>query len=113
MDPLLLVAVYAALTLVGSLVGGWVPLVARMSHERTQLLMSLVAGLMLGVGVLHMLPHAYFQLRDLDRTVWWVMVGLLATFFLQRFFHFHQHELPEIDHDTGHAAACDHAHPAH
>jgi zinc and cadmium transporter len=115
MNPALLVAAYAALTLVGSLVGGWVPLMGRMSHSRTQLLMSVVAGLMLGVGVFHMLPHAYFQLHDLDRTVWWMMVGLLTTFFLQRFLHFHQHEPPDAtDHDHGHDhSPHDHAHHHH
>jgi zinc and cadmium transporter len=95
MSPPLLVAVFAGLTVVASLVGGWIPLVARMSHARTQMMMSLVAGLMLGVGVFHMLPHAYAQLGSLDQAVWWLMVGLLGTFFLQRFFHFHQHEAPE------------------
>jgi zinc and cadmium transporter len=95
MTPPLLVAFYAALTLVASLIGGWIPLLARMTHARTQVMMSLVAGLMLGVGVFHMLPHAYAQLGSLDQAVWWLMVGLLGTFFLQRFFHFHQHEAPE------------------
>src|SRR3989304_2596344 len=112
MPPPLLVAVYAGLTLIGSLVGGWIPLVARMTHQRMQLMMSLVAGLMLGVGVFHMLPHAYAQLHSLDQAVWWVMVGLLATFFLQRFFHFHQHEAAEgLDPaGGGHDHPHDHAH---
>jgi len=34
MSPPWLVAGYAALTLVGSLVGGWIPLLARMTHAR-------------------------------------------------------------------------------
>lgn len=95
MSPPWLVAGYAALTLVGSLVGGWIPLLARMTHARMQLMMSGVAGLMLGVGLFLMLPHAAMEL-PLDDVAVWMMAGLLTTFFLQRFFHFHQHESPEI-----------------
>ena len=85
------VGLYAVIILVASLGGGWLPIVARLSHTHTQVLMSFVAGLMLGVGVFHMLPHANMETRSLDQTVWWLMIGLLTMFFLQRFFHFHQH----------------------
>ncbi|MGE0605810.1 MAG: ZIP family metal transporter [Pirellulales bacterium] len=119
MKPELLVALYAALTFFASLAGGWIPVLARLTHAGTQLMMSVVAGLMLGVGVFHMLPHAVYALPqstdgtlDLDRAVWWTMVGLLATFFLQRFFHFHQHELPEPDEHGHHDADCSHHHEA-
>lgn len=111
------VFVYAAATLAASLIGGWVPLWTRMTHARTHLMMSLVAGLMLGVGVFHMLPHAAAETGSVDRSVQWLMAGLLAMFFLQRFSHFHQHEMPEAaepeheHHETHiHGAACDHKH---
>ncbi len=113
------VAVYCLLILVASLAGGWIPLVARLSHTHTQLLMSFVAGLMLGVGVFHMLPHAFHGIGSIDRTVWWLMIGLLVMFFLQRLFHFHQHGPVELEpstapahehhHDHDHDAACGHA----
>jgi zinc and cadmium transporter len=114
---------YSTLILFASLAGGWVPFVARLTHTRTQLLMSFVAGMMLGVGVFHMLPHAVSQIGSLDRAVWWMMVGLLAMFFLQRVFHFHQHGPGDVeamesthashDHDHDHAHdhdVCQHAH---
>lgn len=117
MSPPLLVAVYALLTLVASLAGGWIPALARLTHAGMQVLMSFVAGLMLGVGVFHMIPHAVFALPSaadealpIDRTVWWVMVGLLSTFFLQRFFHFHQHEVPDPSSEHSHHADCEHEH---
>lgn len=118
MSPPLVVFWYALLTLIASLLGGWIPLLLRMTHARTQLMMSLVAGLMLGVGVFHMLPHAAADgLLSLDRAVWWMMVGLLFMFFLQRFFHFHQHEAPEVltggDQAADHLRQVDHVHGDH
>jgi zinc and cadmium transporter len=105
---------YSGLIVLASLAGGWVPLVARLTHTRTQLLMSFVAGMMLGVGVFHMLPHAAHEIGSVDRTAWWLMLGLLAMFFLQRLFHFHQHGPRELeqpcDHDHDHDGAAEHLH---
>jgi zinc and cadmium transporter len=122
------VVLYCLLILLASLAGGWISLVGQLTHTRTQLLMSFVAGLMLGVGMFHMLPHAAHETGSLDRTVWWAMAGLLVMFFLQRFFHFHQHgptEMalvehhpyagePSCDHDHDHDHVADHYHaPSH
>lgn len=92
-------AVYCLLVLFASLAGGWLPLVVRLTHLRLQLATSFVAGLMLGIALLHFLPHAAEQMGSLNRTVAWVLGGFLAMFFLQRFFHFHHHDLPEGDPD--------------
>jgi zinc and cadmium transporter len=88
-------ALYGLLIVLASLAGGWLTLVIKPTHTRLQLGTSFVAGLMLGVGLLHLLPHAYHQLHSLDRAVMWVLIGFLAVFFLQRFFHFHHHDVPE------------------
>ena len=111
-----LLGIYCSMVLLASLVGGWLPLVVRLTHTRLQMAISLVAGLMLGIALLHFLPDAAEQLHSLDRTVTWVLVGFLAMFFLQRFFHFHHHDLPEGDpedchHD--HAGADEHGHTHH
>lgn len=90
-------AAYCLLILVSSLAGGWIPLAVRLTHTRLQVATSFVAGLMLGVGVLHMLPHAWLQLGSVDRAVAWLLGGFLVMFFLQRFFHFHHHDVPEED----------------
>jgi zinc and cadmium transporter len=43
-----------------------------------QFLMSLVAGLMLGVAILHLLPHAAVDLPSLDHAVAWMLIGPLG-----------------------------------
>jgi zinc and cadmium transporter len=101
-----LLVIYCALVLLASLAGGWLPLLIRLTHTRLQMAISFVAGLMLGIALLHFLPDAAEQLRSLDRTVAWVLGGFLAMFFLQRFFHFHHHDLPEGDPED----CCHHEH---
>src|SRR5436853_5185150 len=92
---MILLTVYCALIILASLVGGWLPLLVRLTHTRLQLATSFVAGLMLGVGVLHLLPHALHQFGSIDRTAGWVLAGFVVMFFIQRFFHFHHHDVPE------------------
>lgn len=92
-----MLVIYCVFVLFASLAGGWLPLIIRLTHTRLQIAISLVAGLMLGIALLHFLPDASEQLGSLDRTVAWMLGGFLAMFFLQRFFHFHHHDLPEGD----------------
>jgi zinc and cadmium transporter len=107
-----LLVFYCLFVLLASLAGGWLPLLFHLTHTRLQMAISLVAGLMLGIALLHFLPDAEAQLHSLDRTMAWVLGGFLAMFFLQRFFHFHHHDLPEGDPEDcchGHASD-DHGH---
>lgn len=90
-------AIYCVLILVSSLVGGAVPLWIHLTHTRMQLATSFVAGLMLGVGVLHLLPHAWFQIGSVDTVMQWMLGGFLVMFFVQRFLHFHHHDVPDED----------------
>jgi zinc and cadmium transporter len=127
-----LLVIYCVFVLFASLAGGWLPLVVRLTHTGLQIAISLVAGLMLGIALLHFLPDASGQLGSLDRTVAWMLGGFLTMFFLQRFFHFHHHDLPEgdpedcchdehpvephghdHDHPHDHAHEHEHAHHAH
>src|SRR5208282_4749574 len=83
------------------------------THTRLQMAISFVAGLMLGIALLHFLPDANEQLHSLDRTAAWMLGGFLSMFFLQRFFHFHHHDSAEGDPedcDHGHAVPDDHDH---
>lgn len=89
-----LLAVYCLLILMASLVGGAVPIMMRLTHTTMQLSVSFVAGVMLGVGFLHMLPHALVQLRDPGETMLWVLGGFLLMFFIQRYLAVHQHVAP-------------------
>jgi zinc and cadmium transporter len=115
-----LLTIYCALVLLASLAGGWLLLIVRPTHRRLQMAISLVAGLMLGIALLHFLPGAAEQLHSVDRTVAWMLSGFLVMFFVQRFFHFHHHDSPEGDpEDCSHEHASaddddhDHGHHAH
>ena len=115
LSPNGLLAIYCFLVLLASLAGGWLLLIIRPTHARLQIAISLVAGLMLGISLLHFLPDAAEQLQSVDRTVMWVLGGFLAMFFVQRFFHFHHHDSPEGDpedccHENGHDHGDDHGH---
>ena len=89
-----------------SILGGWLLQRLRPSHKQMQHLISVVAGLMLGIAVLHMLPHALEAGPRLTphQAGAAMLGGMLVTFFLLRWFHFHQHEPAAIvtcteDHD--------------
>src|SRR5271155_3963661 len=99
-------AIYCSLVLLASLAGGWLLLIIRPTHSRLQIAISFVAGLMLGIALLHFLPDADDQLHSIDRVVAWLLGGFLTMFFVQRFFHFHHHDVPEGDPED-----CCHDHP--
>ncbi|MFO0871647.1 MAG: ZIP family metal transporter [Pirellulales bacterium] len=116
-----LLAVYSVLIVGASLLGGFVPSVMRLGHRRMQMLLSVVGGLMLGVGLLHQLPHSLIIAkqgdRDIDWCMGWLVGGLLLTFFLIRWFHAHSHDEAEPEGDAaspGDSGACppaaDHEH---
>lgn len=109
--PMLLTG-YCALIVAGSLFGGWLPSLLTLTHTRMQTIVSFVGGLMLGIAVFHLIPHASRQLRDLDTTMMWMMAGILLMFFLIRTFHFHNHGIAEdsADDDACDPCAQDHAH---
>ncbi len=90
MSPAALVLAYCLLIVAASLVGGWLPSRVELTHTRLQVVMSFVAGLMLGVSLFHMLPHATREI-SIDRAIWWLMLGLMTMFFLVRVFDFHHH----------------------
>ena len=106
LSPSWLLVVYCALVLLASLAGGWLLLAVHLTHTRLQMAVSFVAGLMLGIALFHFLPDAEEQLHSLDQTVHWLLGGFLAMFFVQRFFHFHHHDLPEGDPED----CCEHDH---
>jgi zinc and cadmium transporter len=92
-----LLTAYCLLAMLASLAGGWLLLLIHLTHTRLQLAVSFVAGLMLGIALLHFLPDAEKQMHSLKLTANWMLAGFLTMFFVQRFFHFHHHDLPEGD----------------
>ncbi len=103
------IVAYCLLIILASVLGGALPSFIRLTHGRMQTIISFVAGLMLGVGLWHMLPHAVVELGSLDRALSWMMIGLLGMFFMIRLFHFHQHEVATEGDDTHDA----HEHGSH
>jgi len=115
---------YCLCILAASLLGGMAPLWFRLTHRGMELFSSFVAGVMLGVGLLDMLPHALLAAEG-DPTgavtpksiAVATLAGLLAMFFIERFFCFHHHS---VDLDEGgdlaaadcHDAGCDRHGPA-
>ena len=108
LSPALLLVLYCIAIALFSLVGGLLPGLVRMTHTRTQLIMSFVSGLMLGVAFYHLLPHSIaLQHSPLgaDTSVWWLMIGLIVMLLLLRMFHFHQHDFSgeeDVHHDHHH-----------
>ncbi|QGJ70144.1 Zinc and cadmium transporter [Planctomycetales bacterium 10988] len=90
-----LLTFYCAVIIFGSLLGGWLPSLVKLTHTRLQAMVSFVAGLMLGVSLLHLLPHAVAEGLSINQAVGWMLGGLLGMFFLVRAFHFHHHVAPE------------------
>lgn len=123
LSPAVLLAIYCLLILAASLGGGVLPIWLRLTHTRMQIATSAVAGLMLGVGLLHMFAHAAENLGSVHTAVGWMLGGFLVMFFVQRFFHFHHHDVPEGDPTSccaedeakeGHThASCGHDHHHH
>lgn len=93
MSEAALLGAYSIALVLFSLVGGSLPQRLEMNHTRTQLVMSLVSGLMLGIAFFHLLPHALEMspgVLSLGAVMAWAMLGLVAMLLLLRLFHFHQ-----------------------
>jgi zinc and cadmium transporter len=127
MSPLAWVVLYSLAVLLFSLAGGSVPLLGRVSHGRLQLYLSLSAGVMLGASFFHVMPDAFKSSGDLFG--WWMALGVIAVFSIERFLaphthepdvkapvHLHEHKSVEghkHDHDHKHDHAHNHGHEHH
>lgn len=113
--PLLLV--YCVLIIAASIMGGRLSTLLRMTHLRTQLLMSGVGGLMLGIALLHLMPHGVQVLGSSAKMGLGALAGLIVMFLMIRLFHTHDHSGPDnghdhstSGHDHGHSHDSDHSH---
>jgi len=117
--PFLTLAIQLVVVAVAAYAGGSSLSFLSMGHRRMQVLLSLTAGVLLGVGLLHLLPHAFLQLdRQIDTTMAWVLVGFFLMFLLERAFHGHSHHTadggdPNHEHACGHDHARDHGDHGH
>ena len=95
MESLLVLAGYSAAIFAAAILGGRVSALGTMTHVRTQVLMSLVAGFILGIAIYHLLPHSLEHIPGpgaVNKAVGWTMAGLILMVFLLRIFQFHQHD---------------------
>lgn len=105
-SPDILLLLYSAALLGVSLVGGGVTGRLEMTHTRTQLAMSLVSGLMLGIALFHLLPHAVLTVgteSGMNAVMAWVALGLVTMLLLLRLLHFHQPDLHHVEQHVHHA----------
>lgn len=86
---------YCVLALLAALVGGMMPGLFKLTHTRLQVAVSFVAGLMLGLSLLGLFPHATHEIGSVHRSAAWLLTGFLLMFFLQRFLPFHHHDVAE------------------
>jgi zinc and cadmium transporter len=107
MTPFILLGLYSVALAASSLLGGRLPSYFAMTHTRTQLAMSFVSGVMLGIAFLHLLPHALAASRGehgISTTMTWTLFGLVIMLLLLRLLHFHQPDYP------GQPSSCHHDH---
>ena len=111
---LILLLGYALAILSASLLGGYLPTVVAMTHTRIQMVMSFVAGFILGVALYHLLPHGLVMIRGpgaVEKAVGLMMFGIILMVLLLRIFHFHQHEFGDEAGDFPHEHTREHANP--
>lgn len=105
---------YCLAIVAASLLGGVLPKLVALTHERLQLSISFVGGLMLGISVFHLLPHALVEVggQRVDAVMLSLMLGMIVMFLLLRMFHFHNHGPAEVS-EPGHSHDHDHDHDEH
>ena len=119
---------YCVLILLASVGGGMIPDLLKLTHRRLEIAVSFVAGVMLGVALLHMLPHALAAAITQSQTatggvdenavlviMLWLIAGFLVMFLIERFFSYHHHDVPEDEEEAGEpfTTGLEHAHGVH
>ena len=107
--PLASLAIYLVLIAAAAYAGGTSVAFLSLGHRRMQVLLSVTGGVMLGVALLHLLPHAYFELSGrIEPTMAWVLAGFFLMVLLERAFHGHAHHAADGSHGCGHDHTHDH-----
>ena len=94
-SPPVLLAAYSVAVFAASVIGGRLSEYGAMTHMRTQVVMSFVAGFLAGVALFHLLPHSLERIpgpEAVEAAVLWVVFGMVAMIVLLRAFPFHQHD---------------------
>ena len=105
-----LLALYDTALFAASLLGSGLPRLFRMTHIRTQMVLSLISGLMLGVALLYLIPHVFAADQAIDTVMILTLSGLIFMLLLLRWFHSHQHDFASAAADCELASADEHHH---
>ena len=105
--PQVLLVVYVVVIFIASIIGGRLSEFGVLTHKRTQLAMSVVAGFILGIALFHLLPHSFDLVPGPNSAVnvmLGVATGMISMVILQRVFQFHQHDFSDESgvHRQGH-----------
>lgn len=98
MSPYLLALLFSLPIVVASLVGGWLPNIIKFTHTKTQVFLAFVSGFMIGISVLHLLPHGIEQIASVhdEAAVQLGAVsmlgGVVIMFGILRLLSYHDHE---------------------
>jgi zinc and cadmium transporter len=112
MDAVPWLALYCGLIFVGSMLGGYVPLLGQITHSRLQFYLTASAGIMLGASFFHVMPDA-FEKCGSPMFGWWTAAAVVGMFCIERFIAPHSHEIDGGgDHNSG-QPTCDHHHHDH
>lgn len=111
------IVLYSSLVLLASLFGGYLPFRRHVTHSTLQLYLSVAAGVMLGASFFHIMPEAMERAKGLFG--WWMSLGVVGLFCIERFVAPHSHEVGAGGHDHhnhhehGHAHEHEHHEHAH
>jgi len=83
---------YCAAILAASLMGGYLPFLRHVTHSWLQFYLSLAAGVMLGAAFFHVMPEA-IELSGPNLFGWWMSLGTVGLFCIERFIAPHSHEV--------------------
>ncbi len=93
--PLVLLAIYCPAVFAAAMLGGWLSALGALTHTRTQVVMSLVAGFILGIALYHLLPHGLELIpgpESLEQGMLATALGVVLMVGLLRIFQFHRHD---------------------
>ncbi len=97
-QSLLILLIYSIALFGVAYMSGRLPTLGKMTHTRTQMIMSLVAGFILGIAMFHLLPHSLERIPGddaVEKAMTWMVLGIVVLVFFLHIFHFHQHNFSE------------------
>ena len=108
--PIVVLTAQLAVIATAAFAGGSSLTLLSLGHRRMQVLLSITGGILLGVGMLHLLPHAFLEFdKRIDTTMLWVVTGFFLMFLLERAFHGHSHHTADGG-ESGEPSSCGHDH---